>query len=545
MKGLFTSLTCFCLILPFCSTIYAQVIHPADGELFREDVIPRIDIFLPVDSLDWMLDPANLSSNHHVRAMFIFDNGTMRDTVEDVGFRLRGNTSRSSAKKSFKVSFNTFESGRNYQGVEKLNLNGEHNDPSVSRAKVCWDLARDIAVPAARSNHVKFYINNAFRGVYLNVEHIDEEFVKKRFGNNGGNLYKCLWPADLNYLGSNPNLYKGMQGDRRTYALKTNTAEDDYSDLAHFIDILNNTALNDLPCELEQIFHVDNYLKSIALDILTGNWDGPIFNKNNFYLYHNLESGQFEYIPYDLDNTLGIDWFNIDWSTRNIYSWSPGSEARPIYDRLMQVQEYKDRYSFYLNEIISSHYQSTSLFPRLDHFKNSLDSLIALDSFYPIDYGFSTTDFQQSFEMALPYNHTDAGLKPFITARRNAVLNQLSLNDIPPIIYNIQHNRPDNQENIEVQVSIQDDNSVNAVEFCYYTTDPNSVTCVSMKDDGMNLDGQAGDGLYGVIISSLNQAGILHYFIKATDDQGQESLLPRCGMRKLFVGRSNISLAIN
>lgn len=545
MKGLFTTLTCFCLILTFCSDIRSQAIHPADGELFRDDVIPRIDIFLPEDTLDWILDPTNLSSNHHFRAMFIFDNGTVRDTVENVGFRLRGNTSRTSAKKSFKVSFNTFESGRQYQGVEKLNLNGEHNDPSVSRAKVCWDLARDIGVPAARSNHVEFYINNAFRGVYINVEHIDEEFVKKRFGNNSGNLYKCLWPADLNYLGSNPDLYKDTHAGRPIYALKTNTAEDDYSDLAHFIDILNNTPLNDLPCELEQVFHVDNYLRSIALDILTGNWDGPIFNKNNFYLYHNLESGQFEYIPYDLDNTMGIDWFNIDWSIRDIYAWSPGNEARPIYDRLMQVQEYKDRFSFYLNEIISSHYQSSSLFPRLDHFKNSLNSLIVLDTFYPLDYGFSTTDFQQSFEMTLPYNHTDAGLKPFITARKNAVLNQLSLNDISPIINNIQHNRPDNQEDIEIQVSVRDDNSLSTVEFCYSTTDPNVGSCITMKDDGMNLDGQAGDGVYGLIIPALNQSAILHYYIKATDDQSQESLLPRCETGRLFVGRSDISLAIN
>ena len=51
------------------------------------------------------------------------------DTVLNVGFRLRGNTSRTAGKKSFKVSINSFVAGRKWNQLEKLNLNGEHNDP--------------------------------------------------------------------------------------------------------------------------------------------------------------------------------------------------------------------------------------------------------------------------------------------------------------------------------------------------------------------------------------------------------------------------------
>ena len=49
--------------------------------------------------------------------------------------------------------------------------------------------------------------------------------------------------------------------------LKTNTDEDDYTDLAHFIDILNNTPAADLPCALEEVFNVADYLKVQALDV--------------------------------------------------------------------------------------------------------------------------------------------------------------------------------------------------------------------------------------------------------------------------------------
>ena len=107
------------------------------------------------------------------------------------------------------------------------------------------------------------------------------------------------------------------------------------------IDVLNNTQTNDLPCELEKIFNVNSYLKAMAFDILAGNWDGPLFNKNNFYLYHNEATGLFEYIPYDLDNTFGIDWFSINWAERNIYTWANDDQPRPLYWRILNVKNTK------------------------------------------------------------------------------------------------------------------------------------------------------------------------------------------------------------
>nr|NQU90145.1 CotH kinase family protein [Bacteroidota bacterium] len=293
------------------TAVFSQPVLPDDGEIFRDDVVARIDISIDPDTLQWIYD--NPYSNIEWHATFEFNNGTIHDTIENIGFRLRGNTSRQSAKKSFKVSFNTYESGRKYYGLEKMNLNGEHNDPTVARSKICWDLCRALEIPAPRSTHVRVYINNNYHGLYINVEHIDEEFAESRFRNQDGNLFKCLYPATLEYLGDDPNLYK-YEGGGRSYALKTNTAIGDYTDLANFIDILNNTPLDNLPYELEKVFNVQDYLKVAAMDVVTANWDGYIYNKNNFYLYHNTASDKFEYIPYDLDNTFGIDWFSIDWA---------------------------------------------------------------------------------------------------------------------------------------------------------------------------------------------------------------------------------------
>ena len=85
-----------CFITFLGVSINAQINFPEKGEVFRDDVVPRVDIIIPPDSLAYILDNDNLQSNYHFHATFIFDNGTVRDTLEDVGFRLRGNTSRNS-----------------------------------------------------------------------------------------------------------------------------------------------------------------------------------------------------------------------------------------------------------------------------------------------------------------------------------------------------------------------------------------------------------------------------------------------------------------
>ena len=525
------------------SGLQAQVFLPPAGEVFRDDVVPRIDISLPADSLAAILDPANIWLDVHYHATFVFDNGRVRDTLQDIGFRLRGNTSRQAQKKSFKVSFNTFKPGRDYHGLEKLNLNGEHNDPTISRAKVCWDLLRDIEIGGSRANHVELYINGQYYGLYLNVEHIDENFVRARFGNNSGNLYKCLWPATLEYLGSDPNLYKVAQFGRRTYDLKINSAADDYSDLAHFIDVLNNEPLASLPCELEKVFHVNSYLKVIAFDILTGNWDGPIYNKNNFYLYHNTATDKLEYIPFDLDNTLGIDWFSIDWGRRNLYIWSFVGEPRPIYTRLMQVPEYRERVSYYFDQLLSDHFNSPLLAPKLNALRSKIRPSAVNDLFRTMDYGYTVQDFDQAFDQPLSA-HVDYGLKDFVATRHMSARNQLTLSDIKPIIPFVHHNYPAAGQPFILATHPEDETKNLTVEVVYQLNGGPNQT-LALHDDGTQGDTLAGDGIWMVSFTPALTNGTLDFYLQATDSLMKTSRAPRCEWRRIHLNPDVPDLRIN
>ena len=160
----------------------AQVIHPAVGFLFDDTEVPRIDLSISEANLQSLY--ADPESNSEYYAVFNFTRADSTVGPLDVGLRFRGDTIRNKQKKSFRISFNSFDSDYNLDGIEKMDLNAEVNDPSLIRSKLAWDLFRYLGLPASRSNHVLLYINHLFYGVYLNTEHIDEKFVKSRFDNN-------------------------------------------------------------------------------------------------------------------------------------------------------------------------------------------------------------------------------------------------------------------------------------------------------------------------------------------------------------------------
>ncbi len=521
---------------------FAQDLFPGRGTAFQDEIVPRVDIIIPQASLDEILAPGNEESDFEHEATFIFTDDEEADTVQQIGFRLRGNTSRFSDKKSFKVSFNTFMS-QQWKGLEKLNLNGEHNDPTISRAKICTALLKDMRVPAPRANHVALYINDEYRGLYANVEHIDEEFVERRFGNKDGNLYKCLYPADLAYLGEDPEAYKIAPSGRRVYDLITNEDEDDYSDIANFISVLTQTELSDLPCELEAIFNVDTYLRALAFDVLSGNWDG-YYNKNNFYLYHNTATGKFEYIPYDLDNTLGIDWLGVDWTMQDIYNWKPGNEDRPLIDRLLQVSDYRARFTYYVEEFMLTIFNASSLFGEFDEMRALLEPFVAQDDFYPLDYGFDLDDFNNGFNSQTDYDHTDYGIKAFVSARRNQAFQQLEDLNPAPYLFEARSNLPSTGQEVSFQVNTQDNGSISEITLCYQTPSTGE-TCLNMLDNGQLGDGNANDGIYGLFIDAFDEATEITWYITATDNEGASQRHPLCGNFTTEVSIGGLQLAIN
>ena len=515
-----------CTVANFPAIIFAQNHYwQESAKIFNSSSVAIIKIEIASAFLNYVLDPANAESDSLFPARLIFQNAEIpADTLEPVGFRLRGNTSRRSQKKSFKLDLNEYVKGQKLYGLEKLNINGEHNDPAILRALLSWRLFNQYQVPAARATYTALYINGEYKGLYIIVEHYDEEFLPPRFGNNEGNLYKCLYPADLVYLGADQAAYKKMRNSReRAYDLETNEDRDDYSDLVEFITFLNNANDADFGRGIEERFNVRAFLKYLAVNTLIGSWDDYWYLKNNFYLYHNTATGKFEFIPYDYDNTYGVDFVGGDWGRRDLYAFGHPSEPRPLVTRILAIPGYRNLYSAYLKEVMANGFALAQQEPAMLAWRNIAEPWVRIDTYYPRDWNFTFNDWQQALDVARG-GHVKYGIKNYIATRIATATQQLREGPVPATISDVQWQPMPSSPSQEVTVTcrIVDAGSVAAAELLY-TVSGGPLISTLMFDDGQHGDGAANDGRWAAQIP----AGTLReFYLRVRGSAGAWTIYP-------------------
>ena len=323
----------------------------ANTNLFLQSEVTRVDVTIAPADLQFFLD--NTDTEEYRTCTVRWHNSAIDETHENVAFSIRGNTSRNATRKSWKLDFRQYDPLRTFHGIEEVNLNGSGNDPSIVRSMIAWDFVRRMGLPYLRTHLVALYFNGQFWSVQTHVEHIDEEYAETRFKNKDGNLYKCLYQgakADLSFVAGED--YAAVGGGQ-TYR-ETNNEDDplhDYTDIAGLIRLISQGTNADILQNLDNHIDVDDFLRYLATDVAVGSWDDYWYGSNNFYMYHNTASQRFEWIPYDYDNTLGIDYFSVNWSTRNFDNWGNGgfgTSPAPMVDKVMQQSEWRRQYRRYL-----------------------------------------------------------------------------------------------------------------------------------------------------------------------------------------------------
>ncbi len=548
LKRVFIFIFIFVLTVNF-SLLYAQTADES-WKLYDDTKLGRIDVTVAPEALSYMYNHI-YSDSEHV-ATVRFRNKYIDQTIDSVGFRLRGNTSREAKKKSFKISFNSFIKGRDFFGVEKLNLNGEHNDPSIIRSKLCFDLFGKSGVVASRAAHMQVFINGKNFGLYISVEHIDEEFIKKNFADDSGNLWKCLYPADLKFIGNDPNLYKNLNNNGTpVYELSTNEEIGDFSRLVNLIKIINQTPTAAFEDSLESVMDVSTVLKYFAWNILFGSWDSYWNLSNNYYLYNNPTTKKFSLIPYDYDNSFGVDWSDNDWSAVNPYSPPIVSGGnKPLAEKIMQNNQYKNLYTHFLQFYSNNVFKLNLWQPHLDSLKEMITYAAIADSFRTLDYGFSMNDFNNSYSLTgYSKYHVKNSIKEYVNLRNSNLINQLNYVSAKPIAYKIDYfpKNPKGTDSIYIYVS--------AFSYTGFNT-----TSVKLK-----LSGTANETIYPLnyspvsntkiveeydryvcIIPPLGDGKTAEFYVNLINTAGQSQNYPRTGkiIIKTQTGNSN-SVVVN
>jgi len=554
----------------------ANTVIPGPHPLYCDTSLARLEIFASQSVWDGLQagSPTNVEGAVNIR----FRHGDIDVTVTNAGISARGNTSLTKYPRSFTISFNSFVPGQTLFGIEKLNLNSEANDPSTARSKLCFDLANAAGLPTPYANHVATVIvgpNNHrsgpngyfFDAVLNNTQPVDDVFLKQRFASDRGNLYKCNYrgqPANLLYLGPTGSSYTGQE----RYELSHQGSSDgSYNDLAAFINILNNTPSGSFATTIRKHFEVDDFLKRLALDVLTANWDGYWGNYNNYYLYRHPGTGKWHYIPYDKDNTFSIQWITPSsgsWATQNIYNWGH-TTSTPLANRILGVTEFRHRYSYYLNQMLQTFYQNVPLNPLVYRIRENQTAPLPFNDLgianaksadrarYSGDWpNWTYSHYFNSFDQAqvtfngnVPNHH---GITEFITARRANALSQLNLVNIGPLLsrFTIAPALPATNQLVTVSARVEDDVSVSAVRFISRFNNGASVTN-NFLDNGVAPDALAGDKIYTAQLGPFASAGTLTYYVQATDNTGKSTFEPWGGAtdtNSLTIGSAFLGLAI-
>ena len=180
----------FILILFHVETLFCQV---PGSSIFSYEGIHDIRLtFTQLNYWDSLLfykeegDPTGIYT--YMPATVDFDG----QIIDSTGVRLKGNSSywAPGKKKSIKLKFNEFVSGQKLDGLKKVNLNNNFNDPTLMREKLFLDVLQKSNVHAPRCAYARVYINNVYWGLYTMVDHVDKVFLLSHFNDKSGNLYK-------------------------------------------------------------------------------------------------------------------------------------------------------------------------------------------------------------------------------------------------------------------------------------------------------------------------------------------------------------------
>lgn len=226
-------------------------------------------------------------------------------------------------------------------------------------------------------------------GVGNLYETIDKQFLKRNFSKDlaKGDLYKCTYTTGKADLSRIEGYGVETPTQRFNYSLKTNDDREaeDYNHNKYLKDLINvlgeNKNSSDFKEKLEGLVDMDYFARFEAVNYLLGNPDCIRNNSNNYYLYFLPDKGKAIFIPYDYDRCLGI---NQDWnpSGSGMMYATPfdtnsccGGVSNPLYLKTILnggISEYQNLFKEKLQEVLEGEWFT------YEHFKGIYDNYLEI-----------------------------------------------------------------------------------------------------------------------------------------------------------------------
>jgi len=273
---------------------------PDYAAIFDLDRLHEIDI--QVD--DQYLDQLENDRENRVPCTITYDG----HVIANAGIRQKGGYGSSSTldgKPGFSVKLNDFVPGQTLLGLHKLLLNNAQEDPTFLSEHIGYEMHRRAGRPATFTAHGIVTLNGFTYGLFVVKEPVAEDFLRRSFGqdNDEGNVYEGFYHPEDQSLGDFVLHPEALDLKDEVEEMRTR------DDVVALATAIADSGDGEFEAVVGELFDLDSYLTSFALDALLGYWDSYAFFLNNYYLYHDPGSGRLVYIPHGMDQ-LRYDGFD-------------------------------------------------------------------------------------------------------------------------------------------------------------------------------------------------------------------------------------------
>lgn len=254
-----------------------------DAWVFSEDKVHQLDITISQENIDILNEQSGAYSSETV---WVEVDATYDGVaLPSIGMRLKGRYGSWRSfedKPSIKLDVNRYVDGQDLEGIKSLTFNNMISDCSFMREHMAYPVyeAMDVAVP--RTAYVWMTVNGSDYGLYLNVESIDDVYLKRHYDNNDGNLYDAdyvLWDdGSYNVLDFHATLipyFEQEEGDDIGGA--------DLTEIVGLLDTLGGTS--GFYTETASQIDWDHHQRMVAAEMWVGQNDGYSLNRNNYLVY--------------------------------------------------------------------------------------------------------------------------------------------------------------------------------------------------------------------------------------------------------------------
>ena len=334
------------------------------SRLFDGSRVHRVDIQVE----DWEAFLASAPEEEYIPATVEIDGEAFRQ----VGLRAKGNNSlRLTAeyglsRYSLKLEFDHYTDG-SYHGLDKLSLDASFQDNSYLKTWLVFDIMEFLGVPTPLHSFVWVTVNGQPWGLFLAVEEPEEAFARRNFGANHGQLYKPDYRSlaeenadvHLRYTTDEPEDYPGIFENAK---LESSAA--DRQRLVDSLKILNSGE------DLETAVDVEQVLRYFVGQVFVMNWDSYLGHTGHNYLLYE-EEGKLSMLPWDYNLAFGTYALGMTDPITDpnillnypILTPAPGEHMtkRPLYHKLMQVEEYFQQYQAYFRWFLAEYVESGEL----------------------------------------------------------------------------------------------------------------------------------------------------------------------------------------